>query len=242
MLSPTLAAARRAKDTALAERVIARPDETMIAAWRRFRPLVRRILRRMLGADEEVRDLSQETFVQFYRSVRTLRSPDALRAFVAGIAVNLAREEIRRRRVRGNQLLVRGQGLVPLSSTNADPEAREAIAGLYRVVERLRDKDRELFVLRQIDGLEHSEISAVTRLSLSTVRRRLQRLQHRLDVLMQADPALAAYAERASKQKRAERRTHQSAEAARDEDSIDSEAAGDEDSEATGDEHREANA
>jgi RNA polymerase sigma-70 factor, ECF subfamily len=198
MQKPTLAAARRAKDTALAARVIAQPNEaSILAAWRRFRRMVRQILRKMLGPDEEVRDLSQEAFLQFCRSVPALRSPEAIRPFVAGIAARLALEEIRRRRVRGGQVLVPGQALVPPASTSADPEAREAMVRLYGMVERLRETDRELFMMRQIDGLEQSEISAATNLSVSTVRRRLQRLQRRLDTLVNADPALSAYAERA---------------------------------------------
>jgi RNA polymerase sigma-70 factor, ECF subfamily len=204
MLSLKLAEARRAKDAALAERVIARPDETILSAWRRFRPLVRQILRKMLGSDEEVRDLSQEAFVQLYRSVRALRSPQAIRAFVAGIAFNLAMEEIRRRRVRSGQVLVRGQGLVPHRSTSADPEAREAVAHLYEVLDRLRPDDRQLFLMRQIEGLEQTEICTLTGLSLSTVRRRLRRLQRRLEVLILNDPALAEYAERGGSARRGE--------------------------------------
>jgi RNA polymerase sigma-70 factor (ECF subfamily) len=169
----------------------------MLAAWRRFRRMVRQILRKMLGPDEEVRDLSQEVFLQFCRSVPGLRSPESIRPFVAGIAARLALEELRRRRVRGGQVLVPGQALVPPASMNIDPEARQALLRLYRVMDRLREADRDLFVMRLVDGLEQAEISAATNLSISTVRRRLARLQRRLDSLVNAEPALAAYAERA---------------------------------------------
>jgi RNA polymerase sigma-70 factor, ECF subfamily len=200
MQTPMLAAARRAKDAALAIRVMAQPDEAILAAWRRFRPLVRWTLVRMLGPDDEdVRDLSQEAFLQLHRSVRTLRSPDAIRSFVAGIAVRLALQENRRRRVRGRQVLVPGQGLVPVASAEPDPEARQAMAGLLRVVERLRPADQDMFVLRQIEGLDQAEICDITGMSISTVRRRLRRLERRIDKLARADPALSAYAERARK-------------------------------------------
>src|SRR3712207_6774840 len=69
MQRPTPAAARRARDTALATRLLALPDDEILAAWRRLRPLVRLILWKMLGSDEEVRDLLQEAFLQFNRSV-----------------------------------------------------------------------------------------------------------------------------------------------------------------------------
>jgi RNA polymerase sigma-70 factor (ECF subfamily) len=198
MQRPTGGAARRAKDAAIAARVMARPNDAAVleAAWRRFGALVRRTLVRMLGPDEEVHDLSQEAFVQLCRSVRGLRSPEAIRPFVIGIAIRLALYELRRRRVRGGHVLMPGQSLLPPVSTTADPEAREAMARLLRMLGQMRAADRDMFVLRQIDGLEQSEICAATQLSLSTVRRRLRRLQRRVDSLVKGDPALAAYAAR----------------------------------------------
>jgi RNA polymerase sigma-70 factor (ECF subfamily) len=192
-----LAAARRARDAALATRVIAQPDTAILAAWRRFRPLVRWTLVKMLGPeDEDVRDLSQETFLQLYRSVHTLRSPAAIRSFVVGIAVNLALRETRRRRIREGQLLVRGQAMLPLPSTSADPEGHQAMGRLLRVLDGLRAGDQDLFLLRQVYALEQSEISAATGMSVSTVRRRLKRLQRRIDILMTREPALAEYLQR----------------------------------------------
>lgn len=197
MQRPGLAAARRAKDAALATRIMSEPDEAILSAWRRFRPLVRWTLVKMLGPDDEdINDLGQETFLQLYRSVRTLRSPGAIRSFVAGIAVNLALQENRRRRLRDGQVLVPGQAFIPLASTDADPEAHEAMVRLERLMGRLRPADRQLFVLRHIDGLEQAEIAAATEMSVSTVRRRLARLQRRLEMFVTRDPVLAGYAER----------------------------------------------
>ena len=51
-------------------------------------------------------------------------------------------------------------------------------------------------MLRQLHGLEQAEISVATGMSVSTVRRRLQRLQKRVEMLVNRDPALADYAER----------------------------------------------
>jgi RNA polymerase sigma-70 factor (ECF subfamily) len=193
MSRPVLAAPRR-QNASLAARASARRDETILSIWRRFRPLVRWTLMKMLGPDEEVRDLSQEAFLQLHRSVRALRSPDSIGAFVTGIAIRIALGEIRRRRVRGGQVLVPGQGLLPLSSGSPNPEAREAIARLLQVIGRLRPEDREVFVLHQIEGLEQKEICAAAGISISTVRRRLRRVQRRVEVLMNGDPALVDYA------------------------------------------------
>jgi RNA polymerase sigma-70 factor, ECF subfamily len=215
---PIRAAARRAEQAALAAAEAAfeapdeelahqqaprtselapRDDEAIMSAWRRFGPLVERTLQRMLGSDEDVRDLSQEAFLQLYRSVPALRSAKAIRPFVDGIAVHLALHELRRRRMRARQVLLPGQGPIPQRTISADPEARQAMERLLRLVRRLRGVDQELFVLRQIEGLEQTDIATITGLSISTVRRHLRRIRRRIDLMVSADPALAAYAERA---------------------------------------------
>jgi RNA polymerase sigma-70 factor (ECF subfamily) len=217
---PLRAAARRAEQAALAAtgatfespsgelanqqapRVTAiagRDDQAIMVVWRRFGPLVERTLQRMLGSDEEVRDLSQEAFLQLYRSVPALRSAKAIRPFVDGIAVHLALHERRRRRTRARHVLLPGQGPIPQRTTNADPEARQAMERLLRLVRGLRGLDQELFILRQIEGLEQTDIAAITGLSISTVRRHLRRIRRRIDLQVSADPALAAYAARAAR-------------------------------------------
>lgn len=189
--------ARREKDAALAVEAIARPEAAIAATWRRFAPLVRWTLMKILGPDEDVRDLTQDAFVQLQRSVRALRSPESIRPFVTGLAIRVALREMRRRRVREGQVLVPGQGLVPLASTSADTDAREAMAHLVRVVSRLRPADRQMFRLRQLQGLDQQEICNTTGLSISTVRRRLRHLERRLEIQFRADPLLAPYAHRA---------------------------------------------
>lgn len=180
---------------------VAATNAAVLAAWRRFRPMVRRTLMRILGPDDELRDLSQEAFLQLYRSLGSLRSPEAMGSFVAGIAVRLALHEIRRRRVRGAQVLLPGQGPIPLEHTSHDPEAREAMERLREMLERLPAVDRDIFVLRQIDGLDQADIGAAIHLSVSTVRRRLRRLERRMDILLRADPALAGYVERGQRER-----------------------------------------
>lgn len=197
MQRPPLAPDPRADSPGGGGSTSAERHELALAAWRRFGPMVHRTLSRMLGSDEEVRDLSQEAFLQLYQSALPLRTRKLLRPFVDGIAMNLARGEIRRRRVRSEQLLVPGQGPLRQTSTSADPEAREVMASLLRLVGRLGPADREMFVLREIERLEQTDICSATNLSISTVRRRLRRLRRRIESLLHADPALAPYADRA---------------------------------------------
>jgi RNA polymerase sigma factor (sigma-70 family) len=177
----------------LARALIDGQGDAPVTAWHRFYPLVETTLRRMLGPDGELEDLAQDVFLRFFRKVKGLQKTESLRSFVMAIAIRRAQEEIRRRRVRRWLAPVADQRLALPVSTEMDPESREVIVHLYRLIDQLRIKDRTIYVLRYIEGLEQAEIAQLVGVSVSTVRRRLERLTKRLGVLMSADPVLAPY-------------------------------------------------
>jgi RNA polymerase sigma-70 factor, ECF subfamily len=67
------------------------------ALYDRYGAYVRRVLLRLLGPDTEVSDLIQDVFMTAIDSIERLEDPAALRAWLAGISVHLARAEIRRK-------------------------------------------------------------------------------------------------------------------------------------------------
>jgi len=173
-------------------------DDATRLAWDRFSPLVRRILRRGLGPNHDVEDVLQEVFLRFYRRVPELRDGAALRSFVIAITVNALRSELRRMRVRRIVRLVDPVELPELRSVDTDPEARVALRAFYRVLDRMRDRERVVFVLHVIEGLSAAEVAQALEISLPTVRRRLARARTRIDVLSAREPLLTRYRERAA--------------------------------------------
>jgi len=139
----------------------------------RHAPDVVRVLRAVLGPDQEAGDLLQETFLEVFRGARSLRDPDALGAWVKKIAVHTARSRIRRRQ-RSRWLLVLGLADAPdPPAPVATPEVRQAVAEVYRILGDLPGDLRVPFALRFIEGFELTEVAAACDLSLATVKRRL---------------------------------------------------------------------
>jgi RNA polymerase sigma-70 factor (ECF subfamily) len=180
-------------DVFLARSLIEGRSEAALSAWRRFHPLVETTLRRMLGPGGDLQDLTQEVFLRFFSKVGELKKVESLRPFVMAIAIRRAQEEIKRRRVRRWFAPVLGDSLMPSMTTEMDPENRQAILHLYRVIDRLSVTDRTIYVLRYIEGLEQAQISETLGISVSTVRRRLERLSKRVTHMMSADPVLAEF-------------------------------------------------
>ncbi|HTN83101.1 MAG TPA: sigma-70 family RNA polymerase sigma factor [Sorangium sp.] len=161
--------------------------------WQRFAPLVRRILKRTLGPGDEVDDHVQDTFLRFFRVAKDLRDPSLLSSFIVGIAVRVARAELRRRRLRRWLQLSPSGELPDVGGAQQDPQGRAALARLYGILDQVDDRSRTLFVLRFIEGLELTEIAAALGCSLATTKRHLARTSHRILTAAQRDPALSAY-------------------------------------------------
>ncbi|WP_437592965.1 RNA polymerase sigma factor [Sorangium sp. So ce1000] len=161
--------------------------------WQRFAPLVRRILTRTLGPGDEVDDHVQDTFLRFFRVAGDLRDPSLLSSFIVGIAVRVARAELRRRRVRRWLQLSPSGELPDAGFAQQDPQGRAALTRLYRILDQVDDRSRTLFVLRFIEGLELTEIAAALGCSLATTKRHLARASHRILTAAERDPALSAY-------------------------------------------------
>ncbi len=183
-------------DAALVAAVRASEPGAAGRMWDRYASLVRGILRRILGP-VDVEDAVQDAFLRFFRDVGSLRDPTALRSFLIGITLHVAKSELRRRRAR-RWLLLSDDGVV------AEPEAlaadgwhepRAAVVRLYEILDRLSDTLRTAFVLRYVEGLELAELSAVLHCSLATTKRRVADAARRVCVLATSDPLLAPYLE-----------------------------------------------
>ena len=136
------------------------------------------VLRRMLGDAEDARDVAQLTFLRVWENLPRYDPTYAFSTWVFRIAGNLAIDAIRARGTRARTLaesfrVVRG-GLLA-----AEPEAplrlsREEVRRVFdacAVV--LSDKQRLVFVLRELEEKESREVAEIVGCRESTVRNHL---------------------------------------------------------------------
>ncbi len=132
-------------------------------------------------------DVASETFLRAFasRGRYAPSTPDA-RAWLFAIALNLVRDEVRRRGRLGG-LRERLSVLHPASPLveacadvdGADPQLREALRGL-------REQDREVLLLFAWAELSYEEIAEATQTAVGTVRSRLSRARTRLRAQIEA--------------------------------------------------------
>jgi RNA polymerase sigma-70 factor (ECF subfamily) len=146
------------------------------ALFRRHAPRLNGLAFRVMGRDDEIDDLVQDTFIAALSSLGRLEAPDAFASWVSGILVRQAYKKIRRRRMLARLGLGRGAGAIDLDelvSRVTDPERSTEIRALYAVVESMPAHLRIPLVLHRVEGLGLDEVAEMTRVSLATVKRRI---------------------------------------------------------------------
>ncbi|MES1207873.1 MAG: sigma-70 family RNA polymerase sigma factor [Pseudomonadota bacterium] len=158
--------------------------------WDRHAAGVRRLIARALGPRPEVEDLTQEAFMRVFSRIGGLRDAAALREFVLTVAVNVLKQELRRRWVR-RRILLSDSGSVPdVEAPSADPEAREALARCYVILDKLGARERAAFVLRYMEERTLEEVASGLGVSLSTAKRLVNRATARVSKHVGSDAGL----------------------------------------------------
>ena len=147
------------------------------------------LLYRLTENPEEARDLTQETFLRAFQSIRSFRGDSDLRTWIYRIAINQARNRWRwwRRRRRdstvsidstdenGRPALVSTLKAENVQSPEQDTLAHERERILRNALKGLRRVYRETVILRDIEGFAYEEIAVALDISVGTVKSRLAR-------------------------------------------------------------------
>lgn len=155
---------------------------------RRLTPRLFRIVRRMASDAAEAEALVQETWVRAWRALPRWRGESEPTAWLAAIAVNLARDLWRRKAPVDFADL--GEGALDLQDDVAGPEevaeSQETMERLARGVQGLRPEQRVVIALRYEAGLSYEQVAEAMRIPLNTVRTHLHRAKGVLRLWMEA--------------------------------------------------------
>jgi RNA polymerase sigma-70 factor (ECF subfamily) len=140
--------------------------------YRRYASYVAATAHRLLGGDHEVDDTVQEVFVIAVRGLKSVRDPEAVKGWLACIAVRVVRRRLRMRQARK---FVGFDTPVPLDPADwaATPEQRTLLLQVYRTLESLPANDRIAWTLRYLQGERLEDVAAQCGCSLATAKRRI---------------------------------------------------------------------
>lgn len=147
--------------------------------YRRHRELVWAICRRYFRDPRDAADLVQETFFRAYRSLGSYAGghPSLLRAWLARIAANVCKNELRTRsrRPRTVEELLAPEAASPAASSEETLVTRARLATLRRALATLAPAQREILELADLEQIPYAELARRLGVSLSGVKMRVVR-------------------------------------------------------------------
>ncbi|HMJ11762.1 MAG TPA: RNA polymerase sigma factor [Polyangiaceae bacterium] len=137
---------------------------------------------RLLGRDQELEDVVQESFAQAFAGLLQLEDPRAFAGWLSAIVTGTAIGVIRKRRLLARLGIVRAEPvqLEALIAHSAPPDVVAELRGVYGVIHELPAAQQVVLILRRVEQLTLVEIAEQTGFSLATVKRRLVAAEARL--------------------------------------------------------------
>jgi RNA polymerase sigma-70 factor, ECF subfamily len=179
------------------DRVETIDDAAVEALYAELERPVYNVVFRWVWDREEAREVVQEAFVRLWR-MRARVEPATVRPLLYRIAVNLASNRRRWRRLRRVVALERAPAAAPAPSRAADEamEREQRQAAVRSAVEALPERLRRVVTLCELAGLSYAEVAAILEIPAGTVASRRNAAMERLRSVLD-DEAGGAAARRA---------------------------------------------
>jgi RNA polymerase sigma-70 factor (ECF subfamily) len=160
-----------------------------------FEELIRRHQQRVFGLvsgilrrREDVEDVVQQVFLKVFVSLKRFDQRAAFSTWLYKISVNECWDYLRKKKVRplvyeadlSEEQVSRLDGVVSADQPASSSDRAEARDLLERMMEKLPEQDRELLVLKEVEGFSVQELAEILNLNVNTVKVRLFRARARL--------------------------------------------------------------
>ena len=181
-----------------------RGDRDLVARCRRgdvgaFEDLYKRhgsrlysVAYRITGSAADAEDLVQDIFLLVYRRLDTYRGEAALGTWMHRLAVNACLDYVRSKQGRRQQVtdsLDEPDAFEPTAHASWRPDAALTRLDLERAVTQLPPSYRRAFLLHDVEGLEHHEVSDMLGIAEGTSKSLVHKARMRLRTLLRGRPA-----------------------------------------------------
>ncbi len=168
-------------DDQLIERTLAGDTDQFNLLVRRWERQIYGLSLRMLGHDEDARDVCQETFLAAYRNLSKFRGDAKFSSWLYRIALNACHSRLRRNGGAFEQSLDQedesGRRLEIADATAENAGERmhrdQRVTLVRRALRALPSEMRQVIVMKEYEELTFAEIAEVLNLPVSTVKSRL---------------------------------------------------------------------
>jgi len=185
-------------DDQIIARILAGETDAFNHLVRRWERPIYALSLRMLGHDEDARDVCQETFLAAFRNLRKFRGDSKFSSWLYRIALNACHSRLRKQGV-ATEHSIDHQDDDGYRYDIADPAAEHLVDRLHRderasmvrkALQALPVEMRQVIIMKEYEELTFAEIAEILQVPISTIKSRLytglQQMRIRLEKVRQA--------------------------------------------------------
>lgn len=140
---------------------------------------------RIVGDEEEARDVLQDAFVKVFSHLHSYRGESTIGAWIKRIVVNTAIKQVKKRSLPLVDNLEDVQDL-PAESSTAPDHLPKNYAQALEAIQKLPPGYRTVLTLYLVEGYDHQEIAQILGIGLSTSLSQYSRAKKKLKAILQS--------------------------------------------------------
>ena len=149
--------------------------------YRRHAPSLNQMIVRIVGGvGWDAEDVIQTTWIRAIENLHRFRWESSLRTWLTGIAINCARETLRKRKRTQNFELIDEAAQTTVPRINREIDRID----LERAISELPDGYREVLLLHDVEGYTHEEIAGLLGIEPGTSKSQLSRARKAVRILL----------------------------------------------------------
>jgi len=153
-------------------------EKVFVESFSEYGDAIFRFCRLKVSNIELAEDMTQEVFTRYWQYLRDGKEMTNTRSFLYTIANNLAKDWYKKKKAVSLDDRV-DSGHLP-SDTCANPEIMASYQEVLDAIEDMELKDKEVLLLKHVEGLEPKDIAEVLEETANTISVRLNRATKRL--------------------------------------------------------------
>jgi RNA polymerase sigma factor (sigma-70 family) len=180
----------RSEDSKLIRAALRGKQEAFQRLMDKYRDAIYHLLRRMISSSDEIDDLTQETFIKAFASLKSFNEDYAFSTWLYKIATNNCIDYIRKKKLQTYSIdkpieSVESDFSFELPDTTYEPDRdiiqRQRSTLIEEAIASLPEKYRRVIILRHTEEKDYAEIAKILHLPIGTVKAHLFRAREMLN-------------------------------------------------------------
>lgn len=151
--------------------------------FQKYRDKVYSTTYRMINNQEDALDLTQEIFLKVYQKIGKYDFKSTFSTWLYRLAVNVCIDELRKRKKANFVQLTQIQ--IDERTPESQLLSKEEEELVWNALNSLKEKERAILVLRDMEGLSYDEISSILDCSTGRVKSRIHEAREKLKIALE---------------------------------------------------------